>query len=423
MKLPSLTPQPMKTPPILRNLVVSVTLSVASLATGDVVTDWNTAALNAIRASSTTPPQASRALAILHTSIYDAVNGIFRTHEPYFVKQKGPSNASEEAAASAAAHRVLITLFPTSAATFDQLHQAILAGIRNDSRKRRGIEWGESVADQILLWRSTDGSGEVVSAPTGSGPGVWQPTPTGYLPYLLPQWGFVTPFAMPTSSFFRPNGPPPLGSAKYAADYNEVKALGENDSTTRTAEQTEIARFWADGAGTVTPPGHWNVIAQDVATDRRLTIRQNARLFALLNVAMADAAIAAWDAKYVYNFWRPVTAIRAGDTDGNPATDPDPTWMSLIVTPPFPDYISGHSTFSGAAATVLSLFYGTPRVPFSTTSDALPNVVRDFRGFLQVAREAALSRMYGGIHYRFANDDGLAVGLAIGAWTFKKTMR
>ena len=128
-------------------------------------------------------------------------------------------------------------------------------------------------------------------------------------------------------------------------------------------------------------------------------------------------------AKYVYNFWRPVTAIRAGDTDGNPATDPDPTWMSLIVTPPFPDYISGHSTFSGAAATVLSLFYGTPRVPFSTTSDALPNVVRDFRGFLQVAREAALSRMYGGIHYRFANDDGLAVGLAIGAWTFKKTMR
>ena len=294
MKLPSLTPQPMKTPPILRNLVVSVTLSVASLATGDVVTDWNTAALNAIRASSTTPPQASRTLAILHSSIYDAVNGIFRTHEPYFVKQKGPSNASEEAAASAAAHRVLITLFPTSAATFDQLHQAILAGIRNDSRKRRGIEWGESVADQILLWRSTDGSGEVVSAPTGSGPGVWQPTPTGYLAYLLPQWGFVTPFAMPTSSFFRPNGPPPLGSAKYAADYNEVKALGENDSTTRTAEQTEIGRFWADGAGTVTPPGHWNVIAQDVATDRRLTIRQNARLFALLNVAMADAAIAAW---------------------------------------------------------------------------------------------------------------------------------
>jgi membrane-associated phospholipid phosphatase len=241
--------------------------------------------------------------------------------------------------------------------------------------------------------------------------------------YAFSQWGLVTPFAMPTSSFFRPNGPPALNSATYSADYNEVKELGAVNSMRRTAEQTEIALFWADGAGTVTPPGHWNVIAQDVATARRITMRQNARLFALLNVAMADAAIAAWDAKYTYNFWRPVTAIHAADTDGNPATAPDAAWMSLIVTPPFPDYISGHSTFSGAAAAVLSLFYGTPRIPFSTTSDALPNVVRDFRGFLQAAREAALSRMYGGIHFRSANEDGLAVGSAIGAWTFKKTMR
>ena len=413
----------MKTPSLLRNLLVGAALSLASIAESDVVTDWNTAALNAIRAGSTTPPQASRALAILHTSIYDAANGILRTHQPYFVDEKGPTNASEEAAASAAAHKVLITLFPTSAATFDQLHEATLAGIRNDSRKRRGLEWGESVAEEILRWRSKDGSNEVVSPPAGSGPGLWQPTPPGHLPYLLPQWGFVTPFAMPTNSFFRPNGPLALESARYAADYNQVKALGKLKSTTRTAEQTEIALFWADGAGTVTPPGHWNVIAQDVATARRLTMRQNARLFALLNVALADAAIAAWDAKYTYNFWRPVTAIRAGDADGNPATAPDPEWTSLIVTPPFPDYISGHSTFSGAAAAVLSLFYGTPRVPFSTTSDALPNIVREFRGFLQAAREAALSRMYGGIHFRSANDDGLAVGLAIGGWTFKKTMR
>jgi membrane-associated phospholipid phosphatase len=413
----------MKTPPILRNLVVSVAVGFTSVAKSDVVTDWNTAALNAIRTGSTTPPQASRALAILHTSIYDAVNGILRTHEPYFVEEKGPTNASEEAAASAAAHKVLITLFPTSAATFDQLHEAILVGIRNDSRKRRGLEWGQSVADQILRWRSEDGSDRVVSPPTGSGPGVWQPTPPGYLPYLLPQWGSMIPFAIPTSSFFRPSGAPALNSARYAADYNEVRTLGEVNSTSRTAEQTEIALFWADGVGTVTPPGHWNVIAQDVDTARRLTMPQNARLFALLNVALADAAIAAWDAKYTYNFWRPVTAIRLGNTDGNPATAPDPAWISLIVTPPFPDYTSGHSTFSGAAAEVLSLFYGTPRVPFSTTSDALPNVVRDFRGFLQAAREAALSRMYGGIHFRSANDDGLAAGSAIGAWIFKETMR
>ena len=226
---------------------------------------------------------------------------------------------------------------------------------------------------------------------------------------------------MPTSSFFRPNGPPALGSARYAADYNEVKAIGEDDSTVRTDEQTDVALFWADGTGTVTPPGHWNVIASDVATARGNRMRQNAHLFALLNVAMADAAIAAWDAKYTYNFWRPVPQSALGDTDGNPATAPDPTWTPLIITPPFPDYISGHSTFSGAAAAVLSLFYGTPRVPFSTTSNALPNVVRD--GFFQAAREAALSRMDGGIHFSSANGDGLAVGLAIGAWTFKKTMR
>jgi PAP2 superfamily len=215
-------------------------------------------------------------------------------------------------------------------------------------------------------------------------------------PIFVAQRGLVTPFAIPTSDFFRPNGPPALESTKYAADYNEVKALGADDKCTRTPDQTKIALFWADGAGTVTPPGHWNVIAQDVVTTRRNTMRQNARLFALLNVAMADAAICAWDAKYHYNFWRPVTAIRNGGTDGNPATAADPNWSSLITTPPFPDYISGHSTFSGAAAAVLSFFYGRTRIPFTTGSDALPDVVRHFRSFLDAAREAALSRMYGG---------------------------
>jgi PAP2 superfamily len=405
----------------LRNLVVSVALSFASVAESDVVTDWNTAALDAIRSTRTAPPPASRALAILHISIYDAVNGIVRTHEAYFIKEKGPTNASEEAAASAAAHKVLTTLFPTQASTFAQLHEATLAEIRDNARKRRGLEWGESVAEKILAWRANDGSTDMVTPPGGSDPGQWRPTPPAFADYLLPQWGFVTPFAMPSSSFFRPNGPPALTSPQYTADYNEVKAIGARNSEPRTDEQKEIAEFWADGAGTVTPPGHWNVIAADVAA--RNNMRQKARLFALLNVAMADAAICAWDAKYIYNFWRPVTAIRAGDTDENSATAQDPTWTSLMITPPFPEYTSGHSTFSGAAAAVLSLFYGTPRVPFSTTSDGLPGVVRDFRGFQQAAREAALSRLYGGIHFRSANEDGLNAGLAIGEWTFKKTMR
>ena len=286
--------------------------------------------------------------------------------------------ASQEAAAIAAAYKVLVTLFPSDTESFAKLYEDALDGIRDGPYKRRGLEWGESVAEQILLSRAEDGSNAVVPPPPSNEPWDWQPTPPDYIPYLLPQWGFVKPFAMPRSEFFRPAGPPDLTSTKYAADYNEVKALGAAAGSTRTPEQTEIALFWADGAGTVTPPGHWNVIAQDVGSARRNSMQQNARLFALMNVAMADAAICAWDAKYHYNFWRPVTAIRQGDTDGNPATTPDPEWISLIVTPPFPDYISGHSTFSGAAAAVLSLFYRTPRISFTTRSDALPGVVRRF---------------------------------------------
>ena len=235
--------------------------------------------------------------------------------------------------------------------------------------------------------------------PVGTGPGAWEPTPPAFAAYLLPQWGFVAPFAMESSDALRPPGPPPLDSAEWAADYNEVKALGAAVESTRTADQTEIARFWADGAGTETPPGHWNHIAQDVAAAQGNTLEQNARLFALLNLALADAAICAWDAKYAFNFWRPVTAIRFGDTDGNDATAADPTWSSFIATPPFPDYTSGHSTFSGAAARVLARFFGRDDIAFVTGSDALPGVTRSFAGFAAAAAEAGVSRIYGGIHY------------------------
>jgi PAP2 superfamily len=404
-------------------LSLVIILSISSLAAADVVTDWNTAALNAIRLNRTSPPVASRALAILHVSIYDAVNGIVQSHEPYFVRWKAPANASLEAAASAAAHKVLATLFPANAQSFDDLHALTIARIRNGSNKHGGLEWGESVADRILLSRASDNADAVVAPPAGSGPGVWQPTPPLFAPYLLPQWGFVRPFAMPANDFFRPQGPPSLESAEYAKDYNEVKALGAAVGSTRTADQDQIALFWADGAGTVTPPGHWNVVAQDVASARGNTMRQNARLFALLNVAMADAAICSWDAKYAFNFWRPVTAIRNGGADGNPATEPDPEWSSFIATPPFPDYTSGHSTFSGAAATVLSLFYRTISIRFSATSDTLPGATRHFNSFWAAALEAANSRLYGGIHYRSANEDGLRSAFGIGVWTFTQTMQ
>jgi hypothetical protein len=378
-------------------------------ANGDVVTDWNTAALNAIRAGNTAPPIASRSLAILHVSIYDAINGIARTHEPYLVQGIVPAGASREAAASTAAHEALITLFPAAVASFDALHAAILAAIPDGPHKRAGIVWGEFVANQILASRTNDGSDAIVPPPGGSGPGVWVPTPPAFAPYLLPQWGFVAPFGMSSSSQFRPPGPPSLDSEQYAADYNEVRELGAAVGSTRTEEQTLIALFWADGVGTETPPGHWNSIAQIIAAAQGNTLEENARLFALLDIAMADAAICAWDAKYTFHFWRPVTAINFAE--------PELNWASFIVTPPFPDYVSGHSTFSGAAATVLPLFYGTEDLPFTTGSDFLPGVYRSFPTCLDAAEEAAVSRLYGGIHFRSANEDGLQAGISIGEWT------
>jgi len=396
---------------------VSTALLISTLAHADVVTDWNNAALNAIRAGITAPPIASRSLAILHVSIYDAINGIARKYEPYLVQSAVPAGASREAAASAAAHEALVNLFPAAKSSFDALHAAILAAVPNGAQKIAGIVWGEFVADQILASRADDGWNATVLPPGGSGPGVWVSTPPAFLPYALPQWGFVTPFTMNSSSQFRPSGPPSLDSAQYAADYNEVKALGAAVGSTRTEEQTQIALFWADGAGTETPPGHWNSIAQIIADVRGNTLEQNARLFALLNLAMADGAICAWDAKYTFHNWRPVTAIRNADTDGNPATDPDTAWDSFIVTPPFPDYVSGHSTFSAAAATVLGLFYGTENLLFTTGSDFLPGVYRSFPTPLAAAGEAADSRVYGGIHFRTASEDGLQAGISIGEWT------
>jgi PAP2 superfamily len=388
------------------NLVSSIDIP----ANADVVTDWNNAALDAIRAGHTAPPIASRSLAILHVSIYDAVNGIARTHEPYLVPSGVPASASREAAASTAAHGALVNLFPAAAANFDALHAAILAGIPDSPHKAAGIVWGEFVANQILAARANDGSSAVVPPPGGSGPGVWVPTPPGFLPYLLPQWGFVAPFGMSSSSQFRPPAPPSLDSQQYAEDYNEVKELGAAVGSTRTEDQTQIALFWADGAGTETPPGHWNSIAQVIAAARGNALEENARLFALLNIAMADAAICAWDAKYTFDFWRPVTAIAF--------VEPELNWMSFIVTPPFPDYVSGHSTFSAAAATVLPLFYGTEDLPFTIGSDFLPGVYRSFSTCFDAADEAALSRIYGGIHFRSASEDGAQAGISIGEWTF-----
>jgi hypothetical protein len=226
----------------------------------------------------------------------------------------------------------------------------------------------------------------------------------------------MKPFAIKSPEDFHVAPPPALASSDWASQYNYLKTIGATNSTVRTPQQREIALFWADGPRTETPPGHWNKIAQQLARKKNYDLLETARLFAALNTAMADAAIVCWHAKYTYNWWRPVTAIRGGDSDDNPQTEPDPNWTPLLITPPFPEHTSGHSTFSGAAASVLAEFSGSDEFQFVTTSDGLPGVVRRFQRFSEAAREAGLSRVYGGIHFPAANENGLETGRKVGEY-------
>lgn len=404
-------------------LGIALLALVAAASRADVVTDWNSEALDAIRADRLAPPIAARVLAILHAAIYDAVNGITQTHEPYFVTGKPAGVASVEVAVSAAAHKVLVALFPARSEALDALYAAKLDSFRDHPSRRIGIAWGESVAQAILDLRSGDHSNDVVSYTPRTGAGFWQPTPPANAPALLPQWPLVTPFAMTSGAQFRPPAQPALESDRWAADYNQVKEIGSATSGTRTVEQTAIARFWADGAGTVTPPGHWNVIARDVAEQQGTTVEDMARLFALLNLAEADAAIISWDCKYQFEFWRPITAIRNGDLDPRSDTEKVADWTPLLVTPPFPEYTSGHSTFSSAGAAVLAAFFGSDDIAFTTESEDLPGVVRSFTSFSGAAAEAGMSRIYGGIHFLSANEAGLSSGAALGAYVSSNFLR
>jgi hypothetical protein len=381
------------------------------LPSANVVIEWNQLALHAVGQAKLAPVFVSRDLAITQAAVYDAVNAIEKSFEPYYAHVAASSGASLEAAAAQAAHDTLAALFPAQASTFDSALAADLVGIPA-GRARQGIEVGHEVAQQILAWRSTDGSTATVPYTPGTDPGDWRPTPPAFLPALAPQWPNVTPFALSAGSQFRPAAPPALNSAEYAAAFNEVKDLGRVDSTTRTDEQTQIAKFWNDGLGTAFAMGYWNKIAQAVSTEQGLSLVQDARVFALLNIAEADAQISCWDAKYTYNLWRPVTAIRAADTDGNDATDPDATWTPLLVTPNFPSYTSAHSTISAAAAGVLTSLFGD-NYHFTVTADSLPWVTRSFDSFESAAAEAGQSRIYGGIHYQFDNQNGQQVGAKV----------
>jgi hypothetical protein len=388
---------------------------------GDVLIDWNTTALNAVRTGKTNPPLAARNLAMVQLAVYDAVNSLDPRSQSYGgIQVKAERGASEAAAVAGAADEVLRALYPAQAASFDATLVESLAAVPSRSARIRGEAVGRQVGDAILALRAHDGSDTFVNAPTATQPGMWSPTPPSFSPPVGLNFAYVTPFAMTSPSQFRPGPPPALESAQYAAAYNEVKSVGGTASTTRTPDQTAFARFWSDLPGvTFTPPGHWNQIAQDAAMSRRLTLPAEARLFALLDIALADAGISCWETKNDYDFWRPVTAIRAGDRDGNPLTVGDPSWTPLWGTPAFSSYTSGHATFSAAAAAVLDSVFGA-NFAFTDTGDPAEGLApRHFSGFDQAAAEAAASRMYGGIHFRFDNETGLRVGGEVGQYVLQ----
>ncbi|MFO0937321.1 MAG: phosphatase PAP2 family protein [Gemmataceae bacterium] len=388
-------------------------LETRDLPSSNVVLDWDAAMLQAIRTTKTPPPIASRALAMESLAVYDAVALINRSTTVFPVDglpKRAPNDAIDAVSAAAAAYTVSSALFPTQQSAFQSVWQGYLSTLpqKNSPAVSSSITFGTAVGQAVLASRSHDGSTTVIPYVPGTAPGDWVPTPPANAPALLPNWGNVTPFVLTSGSEFLPPAPPALNSPLYLKDLAQVQSLGSSTSTTRTADQTQIARFWDDSGGSATPPGHWNQIAAQVIINHPGTLLRDAQVFAALNTAMADSAIAAWNAKYTYNDWRPVTAIRQ--------TQNDPTWSSLITTPPFPTYVSGHSTFSGAAATVLTGYFGS-HTSFTIGSDLLPGVTRSFTSFAVAAQEAGMSRIYGGIHYQFDNLAGLALGGTIGAVT------
>lgn len=410
--------------PVLIAIVVATVCM--SAATADEVLFWNDVALGLVKDSATHPPKVGRDLAIVHASVYDALNAIDRTHFPMYYQPSVSGPISRESAVASAAHGALVGLYPDYEGALNDLLAARLAPIRDGAARDNGIALGRSVADNMLALRLVDGwDGDYVHE-GGAEPGRWRPTPPGYQYGLAPHWGKVAPFAIPGMEGFLSGPPPALDSEEYAEAFERVKRIGAVDSTARTPDQTQIAEFWRDSPGqTASPPGKWNLIAQRLAEQQHNTLYENARMMALLNVSMADAGIVCWEVKYLYDFWRPEDAIHLADMDGNPATLADPDWTPLLTTPPFPEYWSGHSTFSGAGAEVLGLFFGTDDLSFEIGAgfDVLPGTLRSFDSLSSAAMEAGLSRIYGGIHFDFANLEGLEYGQMIGAYVFDNLAR
>jgi hypothetical protein len=420
---------------VLIGVLVVGLMAVAQAAPGPAneVLVWNETATKAVAANGQGPVQVTRTLAMVQGAVHDALNAIDRRYAPYYFEGPGDAGASPDAATAAAAHTVLVGVIPSfgtpaqkvaALATVEDAYIASLGRVSNVDAKTKGVAVGRAAGAAMLALRIDDGATKDAPYTPGTGPGKWRPHPNpdppnppvadqalarGYASSFAPGWGNVTPFTLLSASQFWLPGPPALTSEAYARDYNEVKSLGGQVSQARTPEQTEIARFWFQGAPA------WHRIARVVAQERGLDAWDSARALGLMSLAMADGYISGFKIRYVYDLWRPVTAIRDGDTDGNDATVGDPTWNSLQNTPSVSDYPSTMSLVSGSAAAALVGVLGTDQVTFKFTSGPpFADITRSFTSFSQAAREAADSRVYAGIHFRTACDDGLVLGRKVG---------
>ena len=362
------------------------------------IISWNNIVLDAIRLNATTPPVASRVLAIVNVAVYDAV---------------ASSPEQVDAAIISAAYNALLLLFPNQASNLTTRYDDSIVTLVNNSDK--GLAIGLTAALKVYNDRSNDGSQTYQPYAGSDAPGMWRPTPPKYAAAEVPQYATMKPWCMKSSDAFRPVEPPALDDAGYIKDHNQIASLGAFNSGTRTADQTAIAAFWFDGPLTDTPPGHWAEEAAAQACDNNFSLAATARLFALLSMALSDAAIMAWNTKYTYGRWRPITAIQFANTTGNPALAFDPEWLPLLNTPNWPDYVSDRSTFGGAASQVLSRIFGN-NVPITVTATNL-NMTRAYANFAAAAFEQGQSRVYAGAHFNTSVMLGLYCGQLVGNWT------
>jgi len=404
--------QSIKTRVTVLTSLLAVLASVAS-ADADVISDWNKKTVS-VGAKAKAGVMQDRNIAIVHVAMFDAVNAIARRYTPYRVQLTAELTASPEAAAAAAAHFLLTRLYPDQTYDVEMLYRTSLATIPDGESKSQGIRLGEKVAAEIFAWRIKDGA----DAPNSYRPFTAAGT---YIPTMLPigfSMATTTPFALTHSSQFRPVAPYSLQSAQWARDYNEVKRIGATKSAIRSKEQSDIARFWE-----FIGPDIYNPIVRQLGAAKRLDLTDNARLFALVAIATADAKFAFYDAKYTYHFWRPVTAIRNGDVDGNDATERDPTWEPSIVTPLHPEYPCGHCATAAAAAAVLETLFGDTVPTFTLISPTVPGMRRSFVRLSDYVAEVINARVYGGMHYRTSGEVGAAMGRRIGEYTVQNYLK